>query len=201
MIQHLFIQILHELCIVICIALIAGHMVQYGRCIDCFSKCPVHTVVYDRLSIPVCCIDNARCTVGIPSVRHSTVIQVLRNRQVFFCRLRIIRIGRKRPLCDQPRPLDAVSRRCAIWLKRVVRLVLVAVQLGCPFLCKVFRNPPLVGFCPAFYMIDDPSGSHTVLLLFRHICRCEKCLYRMHVCIQSAIIIKHGELCIPGIAG
>ncbi len=119
-----------------------------GRCIF-FSKCPVHTVVYDRLSIPpVCCIDNARCTVGVdhPLPRGCTI---LRNRQVFFCRIRIIRIGRKRPLCDQPRPLDAVPRRCSIRLKRVVRLVLIAVQFGDPFLCKVLRNSPLVHFLPS----------------------------------------------------
>ena len=64
---------------------------------------------------------------------------------------------------------------------------------------KVFRNTPLIVLRPGKHMINDPSGADPVCFLAGDICRSQKCLYRMHICIESAVIIQFRKFRIPGI--
>ena len=135
-----FIQILHEFCIVFRIFFPAGHMIKNRRSIDCLCKCPVHTVMYHRFSLPVCCVYNPRCTICIPAVFYGCCIKVLCCLEIIFQFFFLFPAVCKCPLSDQPCPLNSMARCCTIWLERVIRAVAVAVKICHPFLCEILQE-------------------------------------------------------------
>ena len=136
MIHDHFIQILHEFCIVFRIFFPAGHMIKNRRSIDCLCKCPVHTVMYHRFSLPVCCVYNPRCTICIPAVFYGCCIKVLCCLEIIFQFFFLFPAVCKCPLSDQPCPLNSMARCCTIWLERVIRAVAVAVKICHPSFVK-----------------------------------------------------------------
>lgn len=66
MVDYLIVQICHEICIIICIFLFLRYMVKNGRSVDCLCKSPMHSVMYHRLTFPVCSIGDSRISVCIP---------------------------------------------------------------------------------------------------------------------------------------
>ena len=69
----------------------------------------------------------------------------------------------------------------AVWLERIIRTVTVAVKICHPFLRKMFRDPPVVIFCPLDHMINDPACTNVIFFIPGDISCCQKSLYRMHI--------------------
>ena len=131
MIQYLFIQITEKHCIVIGILLFVSDMPKYHRSIDCFCKSPVHAVMNDRVSLPVCSIDDTRCTVCVPCIFDRPLIEIRQQSHIFQSSsiFRCI-FHRICPLRDQSCPFDTMTRCCAIGFERIVRMILVTVRFG-----------------------------------------------------------------------
>ena len=202
MIQNLFIQIFHKLCIIICILILPCYSEKNGRSIDGFCQCPVHSVMHARFSIPVRCINNTRSSVCIPCIFNRSVKQIfsslyIRDSPSLFSSDR----RRHCPLCDQTRPFKSMTRGCTIRLKRIIRFFFIKFQLRSPVFCIMLRDSPVVFFCPADHTPNDPPCSVSVLLQPRSICHSQKSLYRMHICIKASVVIQAGKLCIPRING
>ena len=176
-------------------------MVKHCGGIDSFRKCPVHPVMHHRSSAPVRGIHDTGRAVRNPGITDSTAEKILGHLNIFGSRFLFLRICRKRPLCNQPCPFNAVSGSCPVRLELIIRLLLIAFQIRHPFLCKMLRDPPFIPGSPAYHMINDTARPHTVFFIAGHIrCR-QKCLHCMHICIQPAVVIQYGKFGIPGIAG
>ena len=50
-------------------------------------------------------------------------------------------------------------------------------------------------------MVNDPAGPYPVFFFSCSVSYCQKSLYRVHIGVQSPVIVQHCKLCIPGIAG
>ena len=161
----------------------------------------MHPVMHHRLSFPVRGVHNARRAVHIPGILYRPVEQIFRDFDVPGGFLGIIPVSGKGPLGDQPCPLNAVAGRGSIGLELVVRLILVALQIRRPVFGEMLRDSPAVVSGPACYMVDDTSCPHPVFLVPGDIRGCQEGFHRMHVGIQASIVIQHGKLRIPGIAG
>ena len=144
MVENFFVQILHKLCIRLCITYVFRHTVKHCRCIDCLSQRPVHSVVDTGISLPVRCIDNPRCSVCIPGILNCPVKQILSSFYIRLCTLNIFPIRGQCPLSNQTRPLDSVPRRCPVWFKRVMGFFYILFQIRFPVFCKMLRNPPAI---------------------------------------------------------
>ena len=201
MVDDRLIQILHKFRVIFCILLLPGDMVQNRRSIDRLCQRPVHPVVNHRLSVPVRSVHDSRSAVCLPRILHRPVIKIFRNGQISPRLPAGASPGGKGPLNDQPRPLDAMSRSRAVWFERVIRLLSVAFQIRNPFLCEMLRNPPLIPLCPSGYMVNDTAGPHPVFLIACNVCCGQKSLHRMHIGVQTPVIIQNREPGIPGITG
>ena len=192
MVQNRFVQIFHERAVIFCILLFPGDPVQDRRGVDCFRECPVHPVVDNRFSAPVCRINDARCSVCIPAVPDRPFIKPAGRIDIGFR----IDAGRSGPLHNQARPFDSVPRRCTVWFEGIIRLFAVFLQLRNPVGCEMLRNPVFILLCPPDHMVNDPAGADPVLprnvlriaQLAETVGRCQECFYGMHVGIHAAII-------------
>ena len=52
---------------------------------------------------------------------------------------------------------------------------------------------------PADHAVNDPARTPAVSLIADRIRHGEKCLYRVHIGIESAVVVQLGKRCIPRI--
>ena len=71
----------------------------------------------------------------------------------------------------------------------IIRFFLVTFQVGYPFLRKMFRNTPFVFGSPFYDMINDSSGTLSVSFVVQNICNGKESFYRVHVGIQTTIVV------------
>ena len=113
----------------------------------------------DRVSQPVCSIDDTRCTVCVPCIFDRPLIERFGSSHIFFNRSSIFRCVFHRicPLRDQSCPFDTMTRCCTIGFERIVRMILVTVQIRCPVFSKMFRDTPVIMVSPCKNMINNAS--------------------------------------------
>ena len=186
--------------------MISGHTEQDRRGVDGLCQCPVHAVVHHRSSFPIGGVDDARRAVRVPRVSDRAAEQLLcpaeeRRRLFRDPGLPFLPEGGEGPLGDEPRPLDAVARRRAVGLELVVLLIRIAVEIRLPVLREVFRNSPAVRGRPSENAGDDLAGADAVFFVLQRIRHRQECFYRMHVCVEAAVVIAVPELRVPGVAG
>lgn len=121
MVEYLLVKILHKRLIIIRIFFLSGHMVKNRRSIDRLCQRPVHSVVYNRLAVPVCRITDARCAVCIPCICNCAAVKIFCCFKIRCCFFSVFFISRKCPLCDQSRPFNAMARCRAVRFERIVR--------------------------------------------------------------------------------
>ena len=161
----------------------------------------MHPVMHHRLSFPVRGVHNARRAVHIPGILYRPVEQIFRDFDVPGGLPGIIPVSGKGPLGDQPCPLNAMAGRRSIRLELVVRLILIALQIRRPVFGEMLGDSPAVVSGPARHMVDDASCTHPVFLIPGDVRSRQEGFHRMHVGVQASVIIQHGKLRIPGVAG
>ncbi len=177
-------------------ALLAGLAVQAGGGVDAFGQYPVQAVGNHGGAVPIGGVDEPRRAVRRPTVGDGLVEQRDRGVDQLVTLGRAQRVGQ---VDEQPRPLQGVAHRGAVGLELVSRLIGVVLGHRRPGLVEVLGDPPPVRRRLAHHEAAHRMCPRQPVAVTRQAGNGQHRLHGVHVGVQPAVGVGHGEVGAPGV--